>query len=90
MGAKNTLLTITEAADQLRIAESTVRHWIASRKVPSVRVGGRRLLMQDDLDALVDQGRITADPRVALVRVPDLGPDRAGARVRRVFNSCKE
>ena len=33
------LLTVREVADLLRVAEKTVRRWVAQRRLPCVRLG---------------------------------------------------
>ena len=44
-------LLLTECADYARVAVSTVRHWITTGKLPSVRPGRRRMVRREDLDA---------------------------------------
>jgi excisionase family DNA binding protein len=33
------LLTATEAADYLRISESTLRHWVSDKKIRFIKIG---------------------------------------------------
>lgn len=46
-------LLLTEIAEETRTPLSTVRHWIATGKLPSVRPGRRRLVRRVDLDAFL-------------------------------------
>jgi excisionase family DNA binding protein len=56
----NDFLFLQEVADELRTSLSTVRYWIATGKLPSVRPGRHRLVRRRDLDAFVEA---TATPR---------------------------
>lgn len=47
------LLTVTEAADTARTSPSTIRHWLAIGRLPSVKPGRRRLIRRADLAALL-------------------------------------
>lgn len=44
--------SIATVAEMLDVPEKTVRAWVADGRVPSVKIGGRRLI---DLDALERQ-----------------------------------
>jgi excisionase family DNA binding protein len=46
-------LLLKEIAEETRTPLSTVRHWIATGKLPSVRPGRRRLVKRADLDAFL-------------------------------------
>jgi excisionase family DNA binding protein len=46
-------MLLTEIAEETRTPLSTVRHWIATGKLPSVRPGRRRLVRRADLDAFL-------------------------------------
>ena len=46
-------LLLTECADYARVAVSTIRHWITTGKLPSVRPGRRRMVRREDLDAFL-------------------------------------
>jgi excisionase family DNA binding protein len=46
-------LLLTECAEHARVPLSTVRHWIATGKLPSVRPGRRRMVRRADLDAFL-------------------------------------
>jgi excisionase family DNA binding protein len=48
------LLTVAEAADLLRLKESTVRAWILRRQIPYIKMGGKRVfLRRSDLEQLI-------------------------------------
>ena len=42
-------LFIEEVAQRFRVPTSTVRHWLVTRKLRSVRPGRRRLIHRDEL-----------------------------------------
>lgn len=46
-------MLLSEIAEETRTPLSTVRHWIATGKLPSVRPGRRRLVRRVDLDAFL-------------------------------------
>jgi excisionase family DNA binding protein len=48
-------LTVAEAAEILQHTEATVRRWIASRRLPAVRVGRRYILRRSDVEARLHQ-----------------------------------
>lgn len=47
------LLTVSEAADILRLKSSTIRAWILHRKIAHVKLGGRVFLRRTDCEALI-------------------------------------
>jgi excisionase family DNA binding protein len=49
------LLTVAEAAEELRVSRRTVQRLIARGEVPHVRIGRRPLLRSRDLDALIER-----------------------------------
>jgi excisionase family DNA binding protein len=60
MGAANSSTTtesdyllLPEVAKLARASVSTVRHWIVTKKLASVRPGRRRLVRRTDLDELL-------------------------------------
>lgn len=67
-----TYLLLAEVAKETRTTVSTVRYWIASGKLPSVRPGRRRLVRRTDLDAFLAS---SATPKRATVdgRLPGNG-----------------
>jgi excisionase family DNA binding protein len=46
-------LFLTECAAHARVPVSTVRHWIAIGRLPSVRPGRRRMVRREDLEAFL-------------------------------------
>ncbi len=63
------LLDITEAADFLRVSETSLRRWTNAGRLPCVRIGGRqeRRFRREDLEAFLSRGSgvpsLTAAPR---------------------------
>lgn len=51
------ILTVVEAAETLRIGRSSVYELIASGELRSLKIGARRLIARDDLDAFIDSRR---------------------------------
>ena len=47
--------SIAEVSDQLGVPQDTVRGWVRSGVVPSVRIGGRRLIRAEDLAAVLSR-----------------------------------
>jgi excisionase family DNA binding protein len=56
-------LFIDEIARKFRVPASTVRHWIATGKLRSVRPGRRRLIHRDDLKSFCDSFAPAASAR---------------------------
>jgi len=55
------LLTVKEAALMLRLQVSTIIAWILHRKVPFVKLGGKRLFFRRfDLEKLVESSVVPA------------------------------
>jgi excisionase family DNA binding protein len=48
-------LLLTECAEFARVSLSTIRRWIATRRLRSVRPGRRRMVRRDDLEAFLAQ-----------------------------------
>jgi len=79
----STYLLLEEIAEETRTPISTVRHWIAQGRLPSVRPGRRRLVKRSDLDAFM------APPAPAVansltVEPTDLDRERASKAWRRL------
>ncbi|CAO3424258.1 helix-turn-helix domain-containing protein [Azospirillum endophyticum] len=49
------LLTIPEVADRLQVSIKTVRRWIVSGDLPTVRLGRQIRIQQKDLDIFLRQ-----------------------------------
>ncbi len=52
------LLTAKKAAQYLGISEHTVRQWASMGKIPKVKIGTALRFDVDDLDQLINEGRI--------------------------------
>jgi excisionase family DNA binding protein len=52
------LLNVKEAANQLRLRDSTLRLWIAGRKIASVHLGRRVLIPVEEIERLTSEGLI--------------------------------
>lgn len=50
-----TLFTLDEVVSYLKVGKSTVRRWIQKGKLPSVKVGGRVRIKEDDLTAFIER-----------------------------------
>jgi excisionase family DNA binding protein len=57
------LLRIKQAASRLNVSEKTVRRLIDQEKLPSVKIGGLRMIRESDLDAFLEDLR--AQPQAA-------------------------
>ena len=57
-------LTVSEAADAMRVPVATIRYWLSVGKIRGFKPGRRVLIRADDLTALVDAseiGKLRAD-----------------------------
>jgi excisionase family DNA binding protein len=54
------LYRLEEAAERLRIASHTLRHWCLSGRVSYHRIGAQLMLLQSDIDAFVRSSRVPA------------------------------
>jgi excisionase family DNA binding protein len=59
-------LLLDEVARECRAPVASVRYWIASRRLRSIRPGSRRLVSREDLDKFLATG---GDPSKALAKV---------------------
>jgi excisionase family DNA binding protein len=67
------LLTVTEAAELLRVAPSTIRRWIRDGDVRAYRVGKRRVgLRRSDLAAVVEPTRTRGQDDRGGITIPEL------------------
>lgn len=53
-------LLLDDVAREMRVPLGTVRHWIKTRRLASSRPGRRRLVLREDLDALIASSRTPA------------------------------
>lgn len=61
LGIRVSLLTLPEAAQRLRISRSSLYRLMDRQELPSVRVGGRRLISSRMLDAFIARLEETAN-----------------------------
>lgn len=55
------LLTVPEAAQRLRLRESTIRAWILRRRLSRIRVGARAVrIPASEIDRIIAEGFIPA------------------------------
>ena len=55
------LLTVEEAADRLSVSARNIRHQIYRRRIPVVKIGRLVRIDERDLEALIEEGRVTWD-----------------------------
>ena len=55
MNDESQFMLIPEVAEATRVSASTVRHWIRSGKLASVRPGRRRLIERRDFERFLKQ-----------------------------------
>jgi excisionase family DNA binding protein len=60
IAAPDQLYPLAEAAEKLRVAVSTLRHWCLEGKVSYCRLGSQIMLLSSDIDAFVRSNRIPA------------------------------
>ena len=51
------LISVEDAAKYLGVQKSTIYSWAWRRKIPSVKMGRRRLFDQEDLDRMIEVGK---------------------------------
>ena len=76
-------LWLEEIAEETRTPLSTVRHWIAQGKLPSVRPGRRRLVKRADLEAFMAPP-VPVPANAPAVEPTDLERQRATKACRRL------
>jgi len=55
------LMDVREAAEMLRLKESTVRSWILKRRIPYVKLGRRVFVRRSDAQTAIDSSVIYPD-----------------------------
>lgn len=50
--------TVSEAADQLRISRSSIYRLIDRNELATAKIGKRRLILHDDVVALLERSRV--------------------------------
>lgn len=56
---KNNVLTISEVAEYLKVAERTIYRLAAAKKIPAFKVGGMWRFLRADIDAWIKQQSTT-------------------------------
>ena len=56
------LLTVAEASEVLRLKPSTVRSWLLKRRLAFVKLGGRVFIRHEDCLAVIEAGLMPAKP----------------------------
>lgn len=55
------LISLDDAADRIGLSVWTLRRWVCQGRLPSVKLGGRRLLAESTIETLVAKGMRPAD-----------------------------
>lgn len=55
-----TFYTVDGAASMLKLSASTVRNWIWLGRISVIRIGGRVLLAEEEIQRLIEAGRCPA------------------------------
>ncbi len=53
------LLTIKEISKILKISESTLYRWVHKRAIPFVKLGGKLLFSQDDIQEYIKKNSVS-------------------------------
>ena len=54
------LVSVKEAAGEMKVSVHTIRAWFAQRKIPFVKLGRRTLLRREDLEDFVNRNVVKA------------------------------
>ena len=54
------MLTVRQAAERLGLRESTLRAWIAQRRISVVRLGRAVRILPEEVDRLISEGTMPA------------------------------
>lgn len=73
-------LTLREAAEFLRFSPKTLYNWTSQRKVPHLKVQGRLLFDQADLEKWLERFSVAAEDPAALARTALRSYRRGGLR----------
>jgi excisionase family DNA binding protein len=68
-------LLVTEVAELARASVDTVRGWLRSRRLPSVKPGRHRLVRRADFEAFMATDRLEERKQCLLPSDPERGPD---------------
>ena len=58
------LLSVEEAAKELKISIHTIRAWTYQKRFPTVKLGRRVLVRREDLESFVNKNVVEAKERV--------------------------
>ena len=81
-----TLLTVEEAADLLRVDKTTVRRWLRQDKLKGIRIGKAWRLRAADIHDLVEQPKWFVASAEALNGVTALGESSTSGDARQDLN----
>lgn len=56
---RNKLLTLEEAREELRVSTITIYRWTKAGILPSVKIGGRRLIPASAIDNIINEATTT-------------------------------
>lgn len=56
-----TLLTVEQAAERLNVSVRNIRHQIYRRRLPIVKIGRLVRIDEEDLEVLIERGRVSWD-----------------------------
>jgi excisionase family DNA binding protein len=68
--SEESLLTVAEVADLLRLNQQTVRNWIDAGSLPSIRVGRRVRIKRSDLNRILENGYRGTPPPASTIEGP--------------------
>lgn len=60
------LNTIPQTAAQFNVSNATIRSWVWQRCIESVRIGRAVRIRQSAIDAVIENGIVPADERIAV------------------------
>jgi excisionase family DNA binding protein len=56
------MLTVRQAAERLGLAESTLRNWIAERRIEVVKLGRAVRILPEEVARIIEQGKRSTRP----------------------------
>lgn len=51
------LMDVRQTGHLLGVAEQTIRKWVWERRIPSVKIGGRRMFERDEIERWISENR---------------------------------
>ena len=67
---EESLLTVAEVAEMLRLNQQTVRNWIDAGTLPAIRVGRRVRIKRSDLNRILENGYRGTPPSASTIEGP--------------------